>query len=94
MLRMLNVPELLSQIGLPEGTLLPVEDPDFEDNSGQWRVESGGDVVHAGTVGAEALPVGLATALLLEGRLGARGAGLTPFEPLLGNPEFRVLDAF
>ena len=43
MLRILDVPEMLGAAGLPEGSVIPVVDPEIEENTGRWRVE-GGDV--------------------------------------------------
>jgi predicted acetyltransferase len=94
MMRILNVPDLLRHVGAPAGATLAVEDHDLQDNTGRWRVEPGGEVRREDDAPLQTLPMGLATALLLEGRLAGVTPDLAGFDPLLGNPEFRIFDTF
>jgi predicted acetyltransferase len=96
MVRILDPGKLLDRLDAPPGTTLSLDDPELPENRGSWRVESERARPERITLepGPDALPVGLASGLLVEGQLPGLHLPRPGFEPALGLPDFRLLDAF
>ncbi len=95
MVRILQVGALLEHLGADPGTDLSVEDAELPANRGRWVVEGPERRVRKEEKGGpRALPVALASGLLVEGELPGLRLPRPDFHPALGLGDFRLLDAF
>ncbi len=96
MLRILDVEALLGggEGVNGDGALLAVRDPQIPDNEGVWRAGTQGARKVQDKPGDGALPVSLATDLLVAGSLPGVPSPPEGWTPPLGVRDFRVLDSF
>lgn len=96
MVRILDTGGLLGRLGMDAETRLSVDDPELPDNQGTWQMdEEGSTPRRVSDLGApDALPVALASRLLVEGQLPGLRLPRPDFEPPLGIADFRLLDPF
>jgi predicted acetyltransferase len=96
MVRILDPGGLLERLGADAGTRLSVDDPEFPENRGTWQVDDEGSTpTRVSELPApDALPVALASSLLVEGQLPGLRLPRPGFEPPLGITDFRLLDPF
>jgi predicted acetyltransferase len=96
MVRILHPGALLGRLGADPGTRLALHDPNLPQNTGTWEVPAeGGEAVRVSDdPGPDPHPVDRASVLLVEGRLPGLALPRPDFDPLLGIPEFRLLDPF
>ncbi len=94
MLRILDLPGLLSDERIAERGVLAVRDDEIAENAGIWGWGRGGvQRSQEGTPG-EGLPIGLVTELFVEGRLPGQAGARTEWDPALGIDDFRLYDVF
>jgi len=96
MVRILDTGGLLELLQPDRGTVLDLEDPEVPENRGRWEVATDGSagVRRTGEPGPDALDIADASALLAGGRFPGLGLPRPGFSPLLGLPDFRLLDDF
>jgi predicted acetyltransferase len=96
MVRILDTGGLLELLQPDRGTVLDLEDADVPENRGRWEVSTDGSagVRQTGEPGPDALDIADASALLAAGRFPGLGLPRPGFSPLLGLPDFRLLDEF
>jgi len=96
MIRILDTGGLLGLLQPDPGTVMDLEDPEIPENRGRWEVSTDGSagVRQTGEPGPDALDIADASALLAAGRFPGLGLPRPGFSPLLGLPDFRLLDEF
>ncbi len=96
MVRILHPGALLGRLGADPGTRLSLQDTELTENTGTWEVPpEGGDGRRVSEdPGPETLSVDRASVLLVEGALPGLTLPRPGFDPLLGIPDFRLLDPF
>ncbi|TVP43757.1 MAG: GNAT family N-acetyltransferase [Gemmatimonadales bacterium] len=96
MVRILDTGGLLERLQPARGTVLDLEDSEVPENRGRWEVATDGSagVRRTGEPGPDALHIADASALLAAGRFPGLELPRPGFSPLLGLPDFRLLDDF
>ena len=96
MIRILDAGGLLERLGADAGTRLSLDDPELPENRGTWQVDAEGSTPTrvSDLPASDALPVDLASGFLVEGQLPGLRLPRPGFQPLLGMPDFRLLDPF
>ncbi|CAN5633056.1 hypothetical protein BH23GEM11_BH23GEM11_10530 [soil metagenome] len=96
MIRILDTRGLLGALQADPGTVVELTDREFPENEGRWEVPDGnrGEARRTGEAGPDALDVSEASSLLAAGDFPGLGLPRPGFSPLMGLPDFRLLDDF
>jgi predicted acetyltransferase len=95
MVRILHLEGLGRTLGTVPGARIELHDPVLESESGAWvGTEDGGLVRESAEVGPGALPVSVASELLVRGAYPGIGTVREDFRPVMGIDDFHLLESF